>query len=121
MPEEEIEDWDRVTDNCASQFKSQFVVEKLLNVNQNVSPRLRNVQFNYFESHEGKNFSDTIGAIGKQAYTRAKSRASTQNDGVGVVDSDADQEMVICNQVKQLMLSGLNFEGGRLGHFAFFR
>lgn len=110
-----------MTDQCAAQFRSQFVLQNLLNVNRNVSPRLQNVQFNYFQSHEGINFSDTIGAIAKQAFNRAKSCASTQNDGVGAVDSDADQEMVICEQVKQLKLSGLNFENGKLGDFAFFR
>ena len=121
LPDEEFEEWERKTDNAVSQFKSQFVVNNLLNVNEKVSPRLKNVSFNYFESHEGKNLSDTIGAIGKQAFNRAKNRTSILNDGVGSVEPDVDQDMVICNQVKDMILSGLTFEDGRVGDFAFFR
>ena len=111
-PDDVFEDWEKFTDQCACQFRCQFVTHNLLRVQENVSPHLRNVKFNYFESHEGKNFSDTIGALAKQALYRPMKWSSILSDGVGDVSPDADQEMVIAEQVKQMIISGMNYENG---------
>ena len=113
--------WIRWSDQCAAQFRSRFVVENLLKTRERVSSKLTSVAFSYFESHEGKNLSDTIGGILKQAYARATGWISGPNDGVGNDGDSAHQPMVIADQIKERMMQGLTFVDGRVGSFAFLR
>ena len=110
----------RWTDQCAGQFRSQFVVNNLFHI-RDICPDLESATFKYFESHEGKNVSDLIGAMAKQSFARSISRSSNLLDGLGNNDDDADQEMVVAEQIKERMLSGLTFEDGKVGGFSFFQ
>ena len=47
---------------------SQDVVANMLSATENY--QVKNVSFNYFESHEGKSCSDSIGLIVKYSFTR---------------------------------------------------
>ena len=58
-----IKKWIRYSDGCGAQLKSGYVIADLLNVKDLFG--LENINFNYFESHEGKNISDQIGSIVK--------------------------------------------------------
>ena len=61
----------RYSDTCSSQFRSKHVMGDLRDL-----PRLYNlppggqVTLSYFESNEGKNVSDVIGAMGKNSFRR---------------------------------------------------
>ena len=64
--------WWRWSDQCAAQFKSQFVNEKLRVAHHSMQMiEGAEVHFLYFETGEGKNESDTWGSIIKLAYNRA--------------------------------------------------
>jgi hypothetical protein len=65
----EIANWARFTDGAASQYRSRFVTAKLLSAQKDFG--LQNVAYHYYEAHEGKNVSDSIGSIVKCAYLRA--------------------------------------------------
>ena len=108
--------WKRLSDNAASQFKCQFVVNNLLNVQKNVSSSLESVDFCYFESNEGKNLSDTVGSLVKQAIARETLRTT---EGVG--DDSPDQRLAIAEELKRCVLAGLNIEDEKCGAFSFFR
>ena len=61
-----IKNWIRYSDGCKGQFKSGYVAADLFQ-----APELFNVEhaeFNFFESHEGKSISDSIGTIIKCAF-----------------------------------------------------
>ena len=114
----------RWSDQCAGQFRSQNTNYNLLCTRERVCQQLLDVIWNYFESHEGKNTSDMLGGLCKQAYLAIMRRLFNllnAVDGVGVVDPDADQLMAIAEQVKERMLAGLNIVDGRLGTFSFFK
>ena len=64
-----INNWLRFSDACASQFRSRKVNAKLLDAP--VDFQLQHVSFDYFEAHEGKNISDSIGSIVKCAFQRS--------------------------------------------------
>ena len=108
--------WIRKTDNAACQFKCQYVLNNLLKIRKKVSSSLESVRFDYFEANEGKNLSDTLGSIAKQAIERESLRAS---DGVG--DNSPDQRMVIAHELKRRLLAGLHFDDGQVGTFSFFK
>ena len=68
--------WHRVTDGCQGEFKSLKTTLRLgaapqtvLNLPKTDSDFL--VTWNYFESHEGKSWSDGIGAVVKTSIERA--------------------------------------------------
>ena len=96
----------RHSDQCAAQFRSQYSNFHLLHIRQNVSPQLETACFSYFKSHKGKNSSDTVGSLAKQAFFRASGCIGIGNDRVG--NEESDQEMAIA-------------EDGRVGGFLFFR
>ena len=102
----------RWSDNCASQFKSGKVVADLIDIKDRVSPNLKSARFCFFESHEGKNLSDTIGSMAKGALSRATLRTLS---GVG----NNPEEVVL--EVKERLLSNLKFIEGRVGSFSFCR
>ena len=60
--------WIRYSDGCGAQFKSGYVVADMLRATENY--QVKSVSFNYFEFHEGKNCSDSIGSIVKCSFTR---------------------------------------------------
>jgi hypothetical protein len=98
--------WTRWSDNCYGQYKSCFVVFDLLNCQKAISPNLEQVTYNFFESNEGKNLSDTLGSIGKAAFRRSSWRTTD-----GVVDLE---------QIRTRMENGLCKKDGRIGNFSFF-
>ena len=53
--------WIHYSDGCGAQFKSEYVVADMLHASENY--QVKSVSFNYFESHEGKNCSDSIGSM----------------------------------------------------------
>ena len=55
--------WIRYIDGCGAQFKSEYVVADMLRATENY--QVKSVSFKYFESHEGKSCSDSIGSIAK--------------------------------------------------------
>ena len=70
--------WQRWSDGCRAQFKSKFVNSDLLKAKE--SCQLENASFSYFEAHEGKNTSDTIGSIVKCAFLKGIAK---ENRGIG--------------------------------------
>ena len=60
--------WIQYTDGCSGQFKSGYCIADLFEVSDQLN--IPNAKFSYFESHEGKSTSDTIGSIVKGAFTR---------------------------------------------------
>jgi hypothetical protein len=101
------QNWKRYSDGCPGQYKSKFVVWDLLMAPQILSKPLKHITYNFFESHEGKNLSDTIGSIAKTAFSRATWRT---NAGLDTIED-----------VKNRMEDGLNRVDGKVGKFAFFR
>ena len=63
-----ISNWARFTDGCGAQFKSGFTAADLFNALDILN--LKSASFNFFESHEGKSISDSIGSIVKCAFVR---------------------------------------------------
>ena len=61
-----FKNWGRFTDGCGSQFKSRFCNADAIEW----ASHFEHVGFHYYESHEGKNISDTIGSIVKCAFLR---------------------------------------------------
>ena len=75
--------WIRYSDGCGGQFKSGFCVADLLEAPETF--QVTDTTFNFFESHEGKSCSDSIGSIVKCAFMRGilKKRAPVQSvDGI---------------------------------------
>ena len=77
LPGREILHWQRWTDGCGSQFRSRFVNVHLKKARETFE--LESSSFCYFEAHEGKNVSDTIGSIIKCAFTK---EMNTFNEGI---------------------------------------
>jgi hypothetical protein len=112
----------RWSDGAASQFKSRFVLHNLLHVDELISPHLKTALYCFFESHEGKNASDTLGSIIKAAIGRAS--MTTQQGFGGPSDEEGEEqiELTILRQLKERIMSTLNFgEDGRLGTFSFLK
>ena len=61
--------WQRWTDGCGEQFRSRFCNSDCLKANEKFG--LEKSSWEYFEAHEGKNTSDTIGSLIKCAFLRA--------------------------------------------------
>ena len=59
----------RFSDSCASQYRSRYTNSDLRSLNDFLD--VEHITWNYYEAHEGKNLSDTIGSIVKGAYKRA--------------------------------------------------
>lgn len=77
LPGRRILHWQRWTDGCGSQFRSRFVNAQLMKARETFG--LETTSFCYFEAHEGKNVSDTIGSIIKCAFTK---EMNTYNQGI---------------------------------------
>ena len=81
--------WQRWLDGCGAQFKSKFVNSNLLKAKE--SFQLENASLSYFEAHEGKNASDTIGSIVKCTFLKG---IANENQGIGKA---SDVELVARN------------------------
>ena len=80
-----IDHWQRWSDGCGAQFRSKFVNHDLLQ-----APCTFDVQsgsFSYFETHEGKNTSDTIGSIVKCAFVKG---IAQDDQGIGKAENVVD-------------------------------
>ena len=66
--------WLRKSDGCSSQFKSRFSTSQLLNMGDLLEKDLNKVEFQYFETDEGKNESDMAGALVKSWYEKGVMR-----------------------------------------------
>ena len=53
---------------CVAQFKSGYVVADMLRATENYQIKIES--FSYFESHEVKSCSDSIGSIVKFSFTK---------------------------------------------------
>ena len=73
-----IEYWMWWTDGCGGQFRSRFVNADLMKKAKQIF-RLKGVSFEYFEAHDGKNTSDTIGSLVKGAFLRGMAQ---ENEGI---------------------------------------
>ena len=85
--------WIRYIDGCGSQFKSGYVVADMLRATENY--QVKSVWFNYFEFHEGKICSDSIGSIANCSFTRGMLKSQQ------VVCNIDDILAVIQNESKQ--------------------
>ena len=63
-----IKKWIRFSDGCSAQFKSGFAAADLFDAPDVFD--ITSASFNFFESHEGKSTSDSIGSIVKCAFLR---------------------------------------------------
>ena len=64
-----VRHWQRWTDGCGEQFRSRFTNSYCMEANKRFN--LDSTSWEYFEAHEGKNTSDTLGSIVKCAFPRA--------------------------------------------------
>lgn len=71
-----ITHWARFSDGCAAQFSSRFATADLMNACSIY--KIDQAAFHYFESHEGKNKSNTIGSIVKGAFDRGLLKDKTK-------------------------------------------
>ena len=89
-----ILNWKRLTDGCDGQFRSGFTLADLMKACERF--QLQRASFDFFEAHEGKNVSDTIGSIVKCAFVRAmhKNEQGVHNasDIVDVIRSELKEE-----------------------------
>ena len=87
LPFKQIDYWQRWADACAAQFRSRYCNGKLKSACKDLV--LKRASFCYFEAHEGKNISDTIGSIVKCAFIRRMNKfdqgISTAHDVVKLV------------------------------------
>ena len=85
--------WIHYSDGRGTQFKSGYVVADMLHATENY--QVKSVSFNYFESHEGKSCSDSIGSIVKCLFTRGmlKSQQAVSNidDILAVIQNESKQ------------------------------
>ena len=65
-----IDNWLRLSDGCASQFRSGFTNADLVMSKNKLN--LKRITYAYYEANEGKNISDTIGSIVKCAFLRGQ-------------------------------------------------
>ena len=74
-----VNNWIRYSDGCSAQFKSGFAIADMFESKELFN--LNGVSFNFFESHEGKSVSDSIGSIVKCAFIRGmmKSEGGVQD------------------------------------------
>ena len=63
-----IYNWKQFSDGCAGQFRSRFTAASMFPMKEKLG--LENISFDFFEAHEGKSVSDTIGSIVKCAFLR---------------------------------------------------
>ena len=95
-----IENLARFFDTCSGQFRSQYCnwdlkqKKTILNIPGNV-------KHHYFEPNEGKNLSDTIGALAKQAFKRGMIKnyigISTIGDIVKLIQENLKTETQNCS------------------------
>ena len=76
-----LRNWVRYSNGCKGQFKSGYCVADLFEATEKFN--IKNATFNFFESHEGKSTSDTIGSIIKCAFIRATFKSEQ-----GITDID---------------------------------
>ena len=72
-----------MSDTCAGQFRSQFCNFDLQEKKKVLC--LQHVTNHFFEPHEGKNISDTIGSIAKGAFNRGKAKKDVGISGISQV------------------------------------
>ena len=109
--------WVRYTDNCTSQFKSQYTLNDLTNVRTGVSPSIAAARWMTFEPDHGKNRSDGLGSFVKQSAERTIMRIMS-----GLGDESPDQLKVIVEQLREQILASLHFQDGkRVGNLSFLR
>ena len=65
-----FKNWLRKSDGCSSQFKCRYSTAQLQNVNELVGKDSGKVEFQYFETDEGKSESDMAGALVKAYYEK---------------------------------------------------
>ena len=85
-----LTNWVRYSDGCKGQFKSGYCVADLFKATEKFN--IKNATFNFFESHEGKSTSDTIGSIVKCAFIRATFKSEQGitdiDDILGLINSE---------------------------------
>ena len=81
-----ISNWARFRDGCGAQFKSGFTAADLFNALD--IQNLKSASFNFFEPHEGKSISDSIGSIVKCAFVRGMMQ---NQEGVQNIDDILNQ------------------------------
>ena len=89
----EINSWQRWSDGCGAQFKSQYCNADLLNAKD--SFKLQNASFLYFEANEGKNTSNTIGSIVKCAFLKGITKV---DQGIGKVSDSLKFDFFIIEE-----------------------
>ena len=86
-----IRNWIRFSDGCGAQFKSGYAVADLFRTKESFN--LENVCFNFFESHEGKNTSDSIGSIVKCAFLRGMLKSDQGKENIDDILSIMKSEL----------------------------
>ena len=92
----EIKNWTRMSDGCASQYKSKYSILKLTEAREMMEKVTKNpagtVRFELFGSYEGKNESDALGSLVKNILDRAINK---DRDGAISINNAEDAVEVI--------------------------
>ena len=92
----EIKNWTRMSDGCASQYKSKYSILKLTESREMMEKVTKNqagtVRFELFGSYEGKNESDALGSLVKNILDRAINK---DRDGAISINNAEDAVEVI--------------------------
>ena len=90
-----VKNWTRLSDGCASQYKSKYTVLKLteaVEMIENVFGGTGRVRLETFGSYEGKNESDALGSLVKNILTNAINK---DRDGAIAINDAKDAVKVI--------------------------
>ena len=95
-----IKNWTRLSDGCASQYKSKYSILKLTEAREMMGKVTNSetgiVRFELFGSYEGKNESDALGSLVKNTLDRVINK---DRDGE-ISISDAEDTVKVINREK---------------------
>ena len=98
----------RWSDQCASQFKSRYTMGKLAGAVEGLGLQEdATVTWQFFETGEGKNSSDSLGAITKAAYHKAsavnrETTARTAREVIDLIKTEVKDDMKVLSFLEPL-------------------
>ena len=95
-----FKNWMRKSDGCSSQFKCKFTTAHLQNIDDLVDKDAGKLEFQYFETDEGKSESDMAGALVKAYYEKGVIR-SVVEEHEAPRSVDEVVEIIKANQPEQ--------------------
>ena len=103
-----VENIGRFTDTCSQQFRSRNTNADLRSLQSALGVNM--ITWHYFEANEGKNLSDSIGALTKSAFTRGVKKLDC---GVGGID---DIISIIKSELRTVTDKFAHFHIQKFGH-----